>query len=54
MKIFEGYSWAMIQEWQNLGSTKRARTLYARGIDLLRPHVAKSVGDSEFQKLLNS
>lgn len=37
LKVFEGETWAGIKDHLGLSSEKRARTLYARGIDLLRP-----------------
>lgn len=37
LKIFEGETWTGIKDHLGLSSEKRARTLYARGIDLLRP-----------------
>jgi DNA-directed RNA polymerase specialized sigma24 family protein len=44
LKVFEGLSWPQIKEAMSLTSEKRARTLFARGIDLLRPIVERSLG----------
>ncbi len=52
LKIFEGHSWPEIQTSMNLGSQKRARTLCARGLDLLRPRVEKAVGQQAFGEFL--
>jgi DNA-directed RNA polymerase specialized sigma24 family protein len=44
LKVFEGLSWPEIKEAMDLTSEKRARTLFARGVDLLRPLVERSLG----------
>ena len=52
LKIFEGYTWTEIKSWQGLTSEKRARTLFARGVDLLRPYAKQALGDRNFSELL--
>jgi DNA-directed RNA polymerase specialized sigma24 family protein len=45
LKVFDGESWTTIQECLGLSPVKRARTLCARGLDLLRQRVEGLVGD---------
>jgi RNA polymerase sigma factor (sigma-70 family) len=52
MKIFEGKTWSQIQALLGLSSEKRARTLYARGLDLLRPRVGAVLGKEAYRELL--
>lgn len=54
LKVFEGESWPAIRDQLQLTSDKRARTLFARGLDLLRPRVEARLGEDallEFLKL---
>ncbi len=44
LRVFESQSWAEMREAMGLTSDKRARTLFAKGIDLLRPEVEKALG----------
>jgi DNA-directed RNA polymerase specialized sigma24 family protein len=44
LKLFEGESWAGIKDILELASERRARTLFARGLDLLRPRVKRALG----------
>jgi DNA-directed RNA polymerase specialized sigma24 family protein len=52
LKVYEGQSWPGIRQTMRLTSDKRARTLFARGIDLLRPQVEKTLGDVAFAEFL--
>lgn len=52
LKIFEEQTWPEIQKAMELSSQKRARTLCARGLDLLRPRVEAAVGGSAFEEFL--
>jgi RNA polymerase sigma factor (sigma-70 family) len=52
LKLFEGESWKAIQDSLGLSSEKRARTLCARGIDLLRPRIQHALGDGAFEEYL--
>ena len=54
LKVFEGQSWPEIKETLGLSSEKRARTLFARGIDILRPRVERSLGREAFREFLGS
>jgi RNA polymerase sigma factor (sigma-70 family) len=52
LKVHEGRSWPEIQELMGLTSVKRARTLFARGVDLIRPRVARRRGKPFVEDLL--
>lgn len=52
LKVFEGHSWPEIREMLGLSSDKRARTLFARGVDLLRPRVEARLGHAGLEELL--
>ncbi len=52
LKVFEGRSWPDVQRELGATSVKRARTLCARGLDLLRPRVEKAVGECAFEEYL--
>ncbi len=52
LKVFDGLSWQQVQDCMALSSQKRARTLCARGLDLLRPRVESVLGDSAFEEYL--
>ena len=39
LKVFEGHSWPELKEAMGLSSEKRARTLFAQGLELLRPRI---------------
>ncbi|MBI4600994.1 MAG: sigma-70 family RNA polymerase sigma factor [Planctomycetes bacterium] len=52
LKVFEDESWRSIQETLGLSSMKRARTLCARGLDLLRPRIEESLGPTAFEEYL--
>lgn len=52
LKIFEGQTWPEIRALLGLSSEKRARTLYARGLDLLRPQVERVLGREAYQEFL--
>ncbi|MBI4607095.1 MAG: hypothetical protein HY721_34455 [Planctomycetes bacterium] len=43
-KVFEEKSWSEVVEELGLSSMKRARTLFALGVDVLRPRVEKALG----------
>ncbi len=53
LKVFEGQSWPEIKAALGLSSEKRARTLFALGVDLLRPRVAKRVGKPALEEFLS-
>lgn len=52
LRVFESQSWADMREAMGLTSDKRARTLFAKGIDLLRPEVEKALGRPALSDLL--
>jgi RNA polymerase sigma factor (sigma-70 family) len=52
LKVFEGESWPAIQKILNLSSEKRARTLCARGLDLMRPRIEEALGGAAFDDFL--
>lgn len=54
LKIFEGKSWAQIRDLLVLSSDRRARTLFANGIDLLRPRIERALGETALDRLLES
>ncbi len=54
LKLFEGESWARIREILELSSDRRARTLFAHGIDLLRPGLGRSLGEDALQSALTT
>lgn len=54
LKVFESKSWPQIRDQLDLTSEKRARTLFTRGISLLRPSLGRSLGKGAFQDLLGS
>ena len=51
-RVFEERSWSELVEDMGLSSAKRARTLFASGIDLLRPRVEKMLGKSALWETL--
>ncbi len=52
LRVFEDETWEAVQQCLGLNSMKRARTLCARGLDLLRPHVEKAIGETPFEEHL--
>ncbi len=52
LKVFEGQSWPGIRGWLGLTSEKRARTLFVRGLDLLRPRIRDALGRDGFEEFL--
>ena len=52
LKVYESQSWPRIRQEMQLTSEKRARTLFARGIDLLRPRVERILGEAAFADFL--
>ncbi len=52
LRVFEDETWEAVQQCLGLNSMKRARTLCARGLDLLRPHVEKAIGEKSFEEHL--
>lgn len=52
LKVYESQSWPRIRQEMQLTSEKRARTLFARGIDLLRPQVECRLGEAAFADFL--
>lgn len=54
LKLFEGHSWPELRAALGLSSDKRARTLYAHGLELLRPRIEASLGPDAIQDFLNS
>jgi len=44
LRVFENQSWSEMRQTLGLTSDKRARTLFAKGIDRLRPSVEKALG----------
>ncbi|MBI4604196.1 MAG: hypothetical protein HY721_19735 [Planctomycetes bacterium] len=52
MKLFDGLSWPEIRERLGLATEKKARVLFARGLDLLRPRVKEAIGDAAVKDLL--
>jgi len=54
LKVFEGKSWPQIRDQLDLTSEKRARTLFTRGIALLRPRLGRSLGNDAFGELLGT
>ena len=51
-KLFEGQTWSEICSRFELGSEKKARVLFARGLDLLRPRVKERLGAEAVRDLL--
>jgi len=51
-KLFDDQTWPELRERFGLTSDKKARSLFARGIDLLRPLVKKSLGESAVREFL--
>jgi hypothetical protein len=54
VRVFEGQSWDGMKNWMGLSSSKRARTLFARGVFLLRPVVEKALGRAAFLEFFGS
>ncbi len=52
-KLFEEQSWSLIREELLLSSVKRVRTLFARGVDRLRPHVERRLGETALRELFD-
>ncbi|MBI4602589.1 MAG: hypothetical protein HY721_11575 [Planctomycetes bacterium] len=52
LKVFEGQSWPELKDALGLSSEKRARTLFARGLEILRPHVERSLGPAVVAEFL--
>jgi DNA-directed RNA polymerase specialized sigma24 family protein len=52
LKVFEGRSWPEIQGLLGLSSQKRARTLFAKGLDLVRPRIEQALGPQLFEGFL--
>ncbi|MBI4606248.1 MAG: sigma-70 family RNA polymerase sigma factor [Planctomycetes bacterium] len=51
-KVFEDRSWPEVSDSLGLSSEKRARNLFVKGLDLLRPLVEKRLGGRSFEDLL--
>jgi RNA polymerase sigma factor (sigma-70 family) len=54
LKVFEGHSWPEVKDAMGLSSDKRARTLVARGLELLRPRVEAALGPDVLAEFLGS
>lgn len=52
LKLFEGLSWSGLRARLALSSEKRGRTLFARGVDLLRPRLDEALGTSVLAEYL--
>lgn len=52
MKVFEERTWPQIRASLALSSDKRARTLFAKGVERLRPAVEKRLGPDAFGEML--
>ncbi len=52
LRVFEDQSWSEMRHTLGLTSDKRARTLFAKGIDRLRPRVEKAFGKPALADLL--
>ena len=52
LRVFEGRSWSFIRELQDLASDTPARTLFARGIELLSPRIQKALGTKKLDETL--
>lgn len=53
LKVFEGKSWSGIRETLGLTSDRVGRTLFAKGIDLLRPQLKEGLGGQGLADLLS-
>jgi hypothetical protein len=53
LKVYEGLSWPELKDAMGLTSEKRARTLVARGLELLRPRVERALGPGGTGTLLD-
>ncbi len=54
LKIFEGHSWPELKDAMSLTSEKRARTLFAHGLELLRPRIEATLGADVIAEFLRS
>ena len=54
MKVFEERTWPQIRAALELTSDKKARTLFARGVERLRPLVEKRLGPDAFGHVLGA
>jgi RNA polymerase sigma factor (sigma-70 family) len=52
LKVFEGQSWPEVKEAMGLSSEKRARTLVARGLELLRPRLESLLGGAVLEEFI--
>lgn len=52
LKVFEGQSWPELKDAMGLSSEKRARTLFAHGLELLRPRLEERLGKAAIQEYL--
>ena len=52
LRVFEDQSWSEMRQTLGLTSDKRARTLFAKGIDRLRPRVEQALGKPALMDLL--
>jgi RNA polymerase sigma factor (sigma-70 family) len=52
LKVFDGLSWSEIGDYLDLSSDRVGRTMFARGVDLLRPHLEKALGETPLDRLL--
>lgn len=52
LKVFEGHSWPELKDAMGLTSEKRGRTLFARGLELLRPRLEERLGAAVIQEFL--
>ena len=52
MKVFEERTWPQIRAGLGLSSDKRARTLFAKGVERLRPAVEERLGPDAFGEML--
>lgn len=54
LKVFEGHSWPELKDAMGLTSEKRGRTLFARGLELLRPRIETALGADVMAEFLRS
>jgi RNA polymerase sigma factor (sigma-70 family) len=52
LKVFDGESWSGIRALLQLSSDRVGRTLFARGLELLRPRLKKVLGDGALDQIL--
>lgn len=52
LKVYEGQSWPELKDAMGLSSEKRARTLFAKGLDLLRPRLEERLGTAVLEEFL--